>query len=265
MWNVVTGSAAEVAPVIKSLLKAAQILDAFTDEAPERSLGELAVHCGMPAATVRRILVTLEQVGFVRQDPVTRCYRLGIKLFELGYRAAQQIDLRRVARPHLEALVKATGESAYLSIYDRGEVLYIDRAEAPQPIQLTSRVGQRLPAHSTGTGKVFLAHLPPEELDRFLAQPLERFTPYTVTDPARLREELKEVRERGYATTLEEHLLDTFAVAAPVFGPEGRVVAAVGISGPRYRVDAERLELLAREVVEAARAVSEELGVSTGG
>lgn len=249
---------------MKSLQKVAQLLDAFTVEKPEMALSELAGLCGLHPSTARRLLMTCEAVGFIAQDPISRRYRLGMKLFELGHRVGEQIELRRTARPYLEEIMERTHESAYLSVVEDGEVLYIDRVESPQAVKLTSFVGQRLPLHSTGTGKALLAYLPPAQLETVLSRPLPRFTPRTICDPSDLRRELERIRARGFSTTLDEHLEGAFSVAVPIFGTGGTVIAAVGISGPSYRVTEAQMIPFARVVATAARRFSLEMGARAG-
>lgn len=245
---------------VKSLRKMAQLLDVFTVERPDRPLGEIASACGLHPSTARRLLATCEAVGFIAQDPITRRYRLGMKLFELGHRVGEQIELRHVARPYLEEIVARTHESAYLSLLVDEDVLYIDRVVSSQAVQLTSFVGQRLPPHTTGTGKVHLAYLPPERLDLILSGPLTRFTSKTICDPDELRRDLEMIRVRGFSTTLDEHLEGAFSVAAPIFGPGGLLLAGVGISGPSYRVSAEQIADFAKVITEVARSFSLKMG-----
>ncbi|MDB4897727.1 MAG: IclR family transcriptional regulator [Firmicutes bacterium] len=240
------------------------MLDTFTIERPELALSELATACGLHPSTARRLLLTCEAVEWIAQDPVTRKYRLGMKLFELGHRAGEGLELPKIARPHLKRLVEETQESAYLAVMDRTEVLYLNRVESPQAVRLTSSVGQRLPAHSTGTGKVFLAHLSPQALDDFLSRPLTRYTTKTITDPTALRQELEGVRTRGYATTLEEHLEGTFSVAAPIFGPRGALIAALGMSGPSYRITDELFSEFSQIMISVAQAISTAMGGRVG-
>lgn len=245
---------------VKALFKVAQLLDAFSVEKPEMTLSELASACGLRPPTARRLLLTCEAVGFIAQDPNSRRYRLGMKLFELGHRVGEQLQLRRVARPYLRQIVEGTQETAYLSVLAESEVLYVERVDSPNPVRLTSFVGQRLALHSTGTGKVLMAYLHPEHLEVLLARPLRRFTPATICDPEALRQELKRVREQGFATTLNEHLDGAFSVAAPVFGAGGKVIAGVGISGPSYRVSEVQMEEFAGVVTGVARRFSLDMG-----
>lgn len=245
---------------LKSLAKIAQLLDTFTFERQEWALSELAAACNLHPSTARRLLLSCQSVGFIGQDPITRRYRLGMKLFELGSRVGEQFSLRTVARPYLKRVNAATQESVYLGLLDRGEVLYIDRVESPHPVRLTTHPGQRRPLHSTGSGKLLLAYLSDDALENFLSGPLERFTDRTICDPDLLRQELARIRERGYSTTLDEHLEGTFSLAAPIYGQGGVVVAALGVSGPRYRISDQQWEQFADVLTHEARQLSLEIG-----
>lgn len=244
---------------IKALVKMAQLIDCFSIDKPEWALSELAAACELHPSTARRLLRTSESLGWIAQDPDTRRYRLGMKLFELGHRVGEQLELPRVALPHLHDVVAGTKETAYLSVYSNGEVMYIERVESPHSVRLLSHIGQRLPAHTTGSGKVFLAHLPPAQLEAFLAKPLARFTENTIYDPAALRTELEQVRRQGYATTFEEHDPHTYSIAAPIWGHDGRVVAGLGMSGPLFRLEGGA-EHHAQILIKAANKISEKMG-----
>lgn len=249
--------------MIRSLLKARSLLDALAGDSSELGLSELAAASGLHPTTARRLLRTLEHIGFVAQDPVTRRYRLGIGLYQLGQRVAARLDVRRIARLHLERLRDLADEASYLAAYDRGFVVYLDRVDAPHMIQLVSEVGGRLPAHATATGRAILAHMREDELEDLLKS-LRNAANAGELDLDQVRVELQRVRELGYAMTWGEPTADTFSVAAPIYGPTGTVNFAVAISGPAYRVDKNVVSTqFADAVKEAARQISMELGART--
>lgn len=248
--------------LVKSLQKAAQLMDALTDDRPDLSLSELARLCALHPSTARRLLATLEAAGLVQQDKRSHRYSLGMKLFELGHRVERRLELRAAARGVMRELVDRVEETAYLSTCQEGEVYYIDIVESAQTIKLTARIGQRLPLHSTGTGKVFLAAMSGEELGAILSRPLTRFTEFTICEAEKLRSELAEIRARGYAFTCEEHEIGASSVAAPIYDQHDRVIAALAISGPAYRLPRERLIELGPEVKEAALHISFNMGAN---
>jgi DNA-binding IclR family transcriptional regulator len=246
---------------VRSVLRALELLQAFTPDEPELGVTDLANRLGINKSTVYRLLVTLETGKFVQRDPTTGKYRLGIKLFELGSLVQNLLELRKVARPHLERLQEQCGETIHLAVLDEGQVLYVDKLESPRPVQMYSRVGRRAPAHCTGLGKVLLASLPPEEVDAIIARNgLKRFTENTITDPRKLHDHLALVRQRGYATDNGEHEELIRCAAAPIRDHTGSVVAAVSITTIGVRFDPRRMDELARLVCETATQISYDLG-----
>jgi len=245
--------------VFSSLQKALNVLEAFSVKTPELGITELAEALRMPKSTVHRILAALEGRGYVRQNPLTGKYRLGVKLWELGSVVVNSLGLREAARPYLEELARRTGETINLTVLDGEESLYIDEIQSTHPVRAHSYVGIRAPAHCVATGKAMLAHLP-AALDQLLAKGLARFTRHTLVDPLELQRELKEVRERGYAVNREEWRAGVCAVAAPIWDHSQRVVAAIGVSGPASRLTRERLRTLGPLAAEIAAKLSRELG-----
>jgi len=246
---------------LRSLRKALQLLHAFTPATPELTLTELASRLGMHKTTVYRILATLQAERFLHRDPVTRKYRLGITLFELGSLVQDVLELKRAALPHLERLHERSGETIHLAILDDGSVLYVDKLESPRPLQMYSRVGRRAPAHCTALGKVLLAYLPSREVDAIVARRgLQRYTDRTISDLQTLQTHLSLVRQRGYAVDNGEHEELIRCAAAPVRDHTGRVVAAVSITTIGVRLDPGRLHALIRMVCETATHISYDLG-----
>jgi DNA-binding IclR family transcriptional regulator len=171
-----------------------------------------------------------------------------------------QMDQFDQARPFLEELMTATGETSHLAVLDDGMALYVDKVESQRMLSRPSHVGRRLPAFCTGVGKALLAFAPGEVIDAVLARGLERFTPNTIIEPERLRAELDGIRRSGYAVDNEEIEEGLVCVAAPVRDRAGLVVAAVSIGGPASRVRQRGLELIAAEVTRTASAISTLLG-----
>ena len=220
------------------LSRAIAILDSFSDDRPEQTLGSIVRATAIPPATVHRILAEL--VGW---GGLERCgrgtYRVGLRLWQLGALAPTNRQLRDVAMPYLGELYEATHQTVHLAVLDGLEVLYVEkfstrpeRASAP----VVSGVGRRLPSHATGPGKVLLAHSPRELVDRVIAAGLARLTTSTITDPARLNAALAEVRRSGVCLSRDETTVGASSVAAPVFGPERSVIAAVSVVVPS-RID----------------------------
>ena len=167
-------------------------------------------------------------------------YVVGRRLWDLGLLAPVQSGLRQVASPFLQDIYAATLATVHLAVRDGDEVLYLDRLSGRTSVPVVSQVGSRLPMHATGVGKVLLAHAPDEVRDSVLSR-LTRCTPYTVTHPGRLAEELRRVQVEGFAQTNEEMTLGACSVAVPIRTPDGRVIAALGLVVANLKGDRARL------------------------
>jgi len=246
---------------LSSVRNAARLLCAFTTTDTELGVGELARRLGLAKSTVFRLLTTLAGERLVEKNPLTGRYRLGLKLYELGAIVATHLDLHEAVTTYIDDLRNRTGETVHVAILDGDEVVYIERRESPQTLRLWGRVGHRNRAHRTSTGKVLLAHLPPEELDRVLAErPLDAKTPHTITDPEALRLELERVRRQGWAQNVNESEEGVVSVAAPIRDASGRVVAAVSTAGPELRLARDGMRSVTHETLAAAERISERLG-----
>lgn len=202
---------------IRSVERALAILRAFASGAPELSVSELGRAVGLHKSTVHRLLGTLERAGFVMQDAASRRYRLGLPLFELGSLVVNTMEVRRTARPYLEEIHRACGETVHLGILDEGEVVYIDKIESTRRVRMYSQIGRRAPAHCTGLGKVLMAYLPDAALSEIIERRgLRRFTSKTITSPKELRDHCALIRQQGYALDTGEHEDLIQCAAAPI-------------------------------------------------
>jgi DNA-binding IclR family transcriptional regulator len=241
----------------QSVRRALALLKEFTDRSPEWGLSDLAREVGLHKTTAYRLLTALESEGMVARSADGESWRLGTAAIRLGALALRSNDLVTAARPELEALVRETGETASLEVLAGDEVLILDGLEGPSVVGASSEVGTRWPAHATSTGKVLLAE------EGFAGRRrLRAYTDMTITDPARLARELERVRERGWATAVEELEEGYVAVGAPVRDHAGRAVAAVSVGGPAARLTADRIPELARYVVRAAGRISSRQGAA---
>lgn len=241
--------------------RALSMLEILANVGPALTLGELSKRLGLPKSTVLRLLMVLERHRFVEKEAQSGAYRLGLKLFELGSRAVAQLDLGERAKPHLERLVFATGETAYLCILDDGEALSVARVESSRAVRVPSGVGRRVPAYCTAVGKALLAFLPEAEFNLlFKRQRLHAYTSNTIPTLTRLRDELQAVRERGYAVDNEELEEGLRCIAAPVREHSGKVRASLGVLCPAFRLPAGKIPLVVAAVVSGANNLSAELG-----
>ncbi|MGB9885642.1 MAG: IclR family transcriptional regulator [Moorellales bacterium] len=244
-----------------SVDNALQILELLAEPDKECTAGELAAQLGLSRTTAFRLLATLELHGFVRQNPASGRYRLGLKLLQLGGVVLKSLRLNDEARPILRDLVAQCGETVHLAVLDAGELVFIEKIESPRPFRMGSYVGARMPAYCTATGKLLLAYLPEDELVRYLrTTELKRYTARTITDPRDLALHLATIRAEGIAVDLEESEEGLMCIAAPIWSASGkRVLAAVSISGPVTRLK-PRQEELAERVREAGLKISQAMG-----
>lgn len=233
------------------------------------SIKELAAELGMHKSTLHHLVSTLTEFGFLAQDPDTRKYNIGLHLVEIGQAYLQQLDLRSIAHPFLERLAMEAGETAHLLILDHNDVVYIDKVEnlsQPTALRCSSYIGRRAGAYATAAGKALLAHLPEADIRNYLAhQELSAKTPYTITDPAQLLEELQRIKKYGFALDRQENEVGLQCVAAPIFSREAKCIAALSVSGPVSRMIPERIkETLLPLVKQTAKQISAALGYATG-
>jgi IclR family transcriptional regulator, KDG regulon repressor len=206
-------------------------------------------------------MMVLEQHRLVDKNPDTGRYRLGLKLFEFGSKVIGAIDLRRQARPYLDRLQRELGETVFFCLLDDGQVLYLEKIESQQSVRTACNVGSRAPAYCTAVGKAMLAELTDTEVSEIVRRSgLKAFTPNTITTGTALKAELRAVRARGYAIDNEEKEPGLRCVSAPVRNDSGKLLAALSVSGPAFRVTKERVPEIAKAVMQAAGELSLELG-----
>jgi DNA-binding IclR family transcriptional regulator len=225
----------------------------------ELGVTELAADLGVHKSTAFRLVSTLEAHDLVEQVSDRGKFRLGVGVLRLAGATTVRLDLIRESRPVAVALARAVGETVNVAVLSGQDALYLDQVSGPSALALQNWVGQSIPLHATSNGKVLLAFGPSDRLAE-LHRPLRRFTPRTVTDPARLEAELQQVRERGYAVAVDELEEGLTAVAAAVRGADGTVVASLSASGPTFRLTAGRLPDVATSVLTAASEVSRRMG-----
>lgn len=245
-------------PGTQAVLRAVDLLKAFSPERPERSLSDLAGAAGLNRTTAYRLLSALQSEGMVERDGSS--YRLGPEIMALGARAASSSHLRTAGRAEIEALAERTGETVTVEVLVGRDVLILDEAIGRHRVGTVPSLGTRWPAHTTSTGKVLLAHAPEAQLADFLATPLHRLTPRSITAQAAFRRELLKVRTRGYATSIEEVELGFVALSVPIHAAGGVAVAALSVGGPRGRFGTDRVTTLATELPSVALRISRRLG-----
>lgn len=242
--------------------KVLALLAAFTPDAAELTLSELARRAGVALPTAHRRVAELVAWGALERGPDGR-YRIGLRLWEVAALAPRGLGLREAAMPVLEDLYEVTHENVQLAVRAGLEVVYVERIAGRGSVRVLTRVGGRFALHATGVGLVLLAHAPVDVQEEALGAKLRALTERTVTDPVRLRQILADVRRTGYAVSDRQVTMDAVSVAAPILGPDQAVVAAVSLV-VRYDPDASAAQppALAPLVRTAARAISRTLASS---
>jgi DNA-binding IclR family transcriptional regulator len=247
--------------VIQSLQRGLSILEMIARNGAGVTMAEVSRKIGLHPSTTFHLLRTLTVLGYLVQEETGREYRLGSKIFQLAASASTEVQFLRISAPLLTEMAQQTGETSHLAIFDNGEVIVINKIDGGGPVRLSDRVGYPRPAHATAIGKVLLAHLSEVEQKTCLAKhELRSCTPRTITALPVLEQELARVRDQGYAFDDEEFAQGIRCLAAPVRNFTGDVVAAIGISGPVWRVSLDRVAQLTEFVKAVGRRLSSELG-----
>lgn len=217
--------------LVGGLVRGLEVLRCFDRDHPTLSLGEVAKRLGWRRTEPFRFLHTLEALGYLRRDPVTKRYGLTPKVLEIGFSALANLQLPELAQPYLERLRDRTNASAHVGILDGNDVVYVGRAAARSILSSTIHVGSRLPAHATAIGKTLLAAKTDEWIKAWLkGNDLTRYTANTLAETRALLDELHEIRRRGYAISNQEFEFGIRSVAAPILDAHGQTVAAVNVS-----------------------------------
>jgi len=246
---------------IKVLNKSLSILETLLQHNSPMSMTEISEKLGLYPSTIHRILDTLKHWGYVEQGSNNQKYQLGLKLLELGMAKLHQIDLVKEAHPFLKELVNKCNETVHLGVLEEEEVLYLAKEESSQIIRMCSYVGKRAPLHSTALGKVLLADLSEEERRKILEQKgLPRITEKTITNKEGLEKELNRIKKQGFALDRRENEKDVCCIAAPIKNYQGKVIAAVSISSPVYRVDINKQNHLKETLIKITKKISKRLG-----
>lgn len=258
------GAAKRSSDQVQSLVRALSLLNRIAESPDDgASLTDLAQQVGLPASTAHRLLLTLEQERYVRFGQSRRLWSIGVQAFVTGCAFIKTRNLATLARTHLRGLMENSGETVNLAVEDKGEAVYLAQVECRQMMRVLARPGQRVPMHCSAVGKAIFSATSDRAISQILRQHgMPRLTAKTITTPAALRVELLKVKGQGYAVDDEEHAVGLRCIAAPVFDETGDVIGAVSVSGPMARIDEDRITELGRMVVNAALAISVEMGAT---
>jgi len=246
---------------VQSIERAFAILGHIAQHQEGISLAELSKCVGLHTSTTFHLVRTMVELGVVRQAKATKRYHLGRTIFSLAASSSSEVDLIATATPFLEELARESGESSHLALRSGNDVVIAARVAGTGAFQLVERAGGLRPAHCTGLGKVLLAAMPEAQFESYLTSAeLQAWTPKTITDPTQLRAEIERVRQSGVGFDDAEFNDEVRCVAAPIYDFTGQAVGAVGVSGPIWRMNLQRMDLITQRVRTTAAELSEELG-----
>jgi len=245
----------------QSIKRAARILSLFSYSRPHLGVSEIAKEIDMPVGTVHGLVRTLEEEGFLAQDPKSRKYRLGMRLHELGSIHLATLEINQKATIPLGYLARDTGLVGRLGVLER-DVLVVTLDTMPMGGSYAAPyIGAAAPAYCTSMGRAILAFMPEQEVEGYLARvDLVKYTPHTITDIEKLRRELRLSRERGYSLSRQEFLLNLDSLGVPIFKEEGQVCGALSLNGEPERLNDADLPNLARKAMDTAGEISRYLG-----
>ena len=245
---------------LRTVAKALDVLCLLNLKQEWLGVREIARMLKLNSATAHNLLRTLKGYGLVDQNPDTKKYQLGLGLVQLAGTKLRQLDLVTEASPFMKSAMEMTGETITLSVLDGQELLYLAKIEGSRPVRVASRIGGSAPLHCSANGKALLAYCSEHELDTILAKPLTKYNEKTVISPKFLREELRQVRSRGYAVDFGTYIAEVNAVAAPIRDQSGNVIASMGIIAPANCLPQKTLKQIAGIAVEVTNRISRSLG-----
>ncbi|HVA38862.1 MAG TPA: IclR family transcriptional regulator [Candidatus Dormibacteraeota bacterium] len=247
-------------PTVQSVDRTLDVLEALATRRSATGISELSHIVGLHVSTVHRLLATLVDRGYVRQDPETARYHLGARIFSLSTAAEVHLDLRLLGRPYLERLMRATSETSNLVTLADEEICYLDQVESNYLVKMFTQPGMRAPLYCTGSGKVCMAFLSEEQRHALLSQRMRPRTVHTLVERDQIEKELAEIRRQGYGFDNEEMEEGVRCVAAPVFDRRGQVIGALSVSGPTTRMTPEKAQSCVPPLLTVARELSAQLG-----
>lgn len=243
-----------------TLDRALTILEYISIKRGGVNLNHLVKDLEIPKSTALRLLESLRVRGYVELEQVSEKYSIGLKALEIGVLGLASLEIVDVASPYLRDISNQTGETAFLAVYNEGEIVYLYKVEGKQSIRTTAELGSRRPVHCTALGKSILSGFSMEKVDLILHEKgMFKFTEKTITDSVEYHEELSRVRENGYAVDDEEVEVGLICFSVPIFSYTGQVVAAISMAGPKARVQENREQII-ESLKEAGYQISKRLG-----
>jgi IclR family KDG regulon transcriptional repressor len=244
----------------KSTVKAFRILEILCEEG-EMRISQLSKKTDLKKSNVHRLLATLIHLGYVGKESVTSLYFPTLKVFEIGSAILNRMELQPIVRPFLEKLGNEFHETVNVSVLDGWEIICIEKVESSESLKTTIKVGTRVPAYSTASGKVLLANLAEPHMKDFLEhRKLVPLTKNTISSPEQLGKDLTQIQIQGYGIDNEEFSEGVRCIAAPIRNFRGKVIAAIGIAGPSVRMTHDKLFDLKEPILNTAKEISRKLG-----
>lgn len=245
---------------VHSVDKALLIVKLLAEKGREMKLTEISDELDINKSTLHGLISTLKFHGFVDQDEDNQKYRLGLYLIQLGEIASKSLDIIEITSPIIDEVCDKLQETVHIGRLDDLEVVYVNKKESTQSMRIYTNIGSRNPAYCTGVGKAMLAYLDEETLKEIIPEELPKCSEYTITDKNELLNDLKTIKENGYAFDNEEFSIGLRCVAAPIFDYEGKVRYGISVSGPTVRMTDEKVQESIKLIKEAAELISQKIG-----
>jgi len=247
--------------MIESIERALDILELFLQGTDEMSVTEIGKSLGLHKSTVFRTLETLEEKGFVRQNPNNSKYRLGLQIYLLGMRFRESEPITNILYPYAKALSDQFNEvvnihALYKGNTDSLQLVMLEKIQSPQVLNLSPSIGFIGPCHCSASGKCLLAYTSPDYIKQFIGKPLRGYTEHTITDWNVLLKNLETIREQGYSVDLEEREVGLTCIAAPIFNKRNKLVASISIAGPMARIHGQKTQEIILAVKRTAQQIS---------
>jgi DNA-binding IclR family transcriptional regulator len=241
-----------------SLINGLEILLLYSTDELTLSVKDISKKLRFSQSKTYRLVETLTKHDFLQKKPGTKQYALGLNSVRLGLIANKNFGLHSVARPFMDELCRLSKETVFLSVIKGTKRVLLEKVESDEPIRFSPvQIGKPRPLTVGASSKLLLAYLPKEDWDRIInTEELKRYTPYTITDPNKLKKELMKIRENGYSYSDREEIPDVRGVAAPIRNTSGKIIGALSIGGPVYRIDVKKLKMLIKWVVDYSDRIS---------
>lgn len=245
---------------LSSVSNALRILDCFSIDKTEKRVSELAIELNIGKSTVSRLLSTLAQHGYVRKNMETQKYSLGFKVLSLYGILISNLEILKEARPIMEKLSEMTLESIQIAELEDSQIIYIDQIKSKHPVHILAHIGRINPIHCTSSGKLLLAFQSEKTINKLLSMELLSYTPYTITDPNILLEELSLIRKEGFCISSNEFVEGVISLSAPIRDYKNNVIAAISIVGPTQRIGGKNLFKYLEKLLFSAKEISKSMG-----